>query len=270
MKHAAIIEVLLRHAFYTDLRCPDLSIEPSDATARLLRDHRCLWRSSSEGVRVLSPLDPAGQPFLPLPGDAALLFYLAVRGADFDVVTDLASLRGRSAPVFTDAGAGTDGELRLAPADPARPRLPPGVLAAVEIRPGSAPRPARFQVSFPARQARWAYYCVTDLAPAGGELAVVDASPAGAAGALRFSAATLEPTDPVAAQIERRYPGMRCACFVSDQPVAARAEPRRSLELRLGPDRVAGPLPNPSMQSAAKEDLLFQIIMYRAQSFQNP
>ncbi|WP_437901478.1 hypothetical protein [Sorangium sp. So ce124] len=269
MKHAAIIEVLLRHAYYADLRCPDLSIEPSDATARLLRDHRCDWRSSPQGVRVLSPLDPAGQPFLPLPGDAALLFYLAVRGGDFDVVTDLASLRGRPAPVFTDAGAGTDGELRLAPDDPARPRLPPGVLAVVEIRPGSAPRPARFQVSFPARQARWAYYCVTDLAPAAGELAVVDASP-DAAGALRFSAVTLEPTDPVAAQIERRYPGMRCACFVSDQPVAARAEPRRSLELRLGPDRVAGPLPNPSMQSAAEEDLLFQIIKYRAQSFQTP
>ncbi|WP_437933064.1 hypothetical protein [Sorangium sp. So ce341] len=270
MKHVAIIEVLLKHAFYTDLWCPALSIAPSDATARLLRDHRCLVRSSSQGVRVLSPLDPMGQPFLPLPGDAALLFYIVVRGGDFAVVTDLTGVRGRSAPVFTDAGAGTDGELRLAPADPARPRLPPGVFAAVEIRPGTAPWPARFQVSFPARQARWAYYCVTDLAPGGGELAVVDASPAGAAGALRFSAVTLEPTDPVAAQIERRYPGMRCACFVSDQPVAARAEPRRSLELRLGPDRVAGPLPNPSMQSAAKEDLLFQIIMYRAQPFQTP
>ncbi|WP_437787404.1 hypothetical protein [Sorangium sp. So ce1097] len=270
MKHVAIIEVLLMHAFYTDLRCPALSIEPSDATARLLRDHRCLVRSSSQGVRVLSPLDPMGQPFLPLPGEAALLFYIAVRGGDFAVVTDLTGLRGHSAPVFTDAGAGTDGELRLAPADPARPRLPPGVFAAVEIRPGSAPWPARFQVSFPARQARWAYYCVTDLAPAAGELAVVDASPAGATDALRFSAVTLDPADPVAAQIAGRYPGMRCVCFVSEQPVAARAEPRKSLELRLGPDRVAGPLPNPSMQSAAKEDVLFQIIKYRAQPFQTP
>jgi hypothetical protein len=270
VKHVAIIEVLLKHAFYTDLRCPALSIEPSDATARLLRDHRCLLRSSLEGVRVLSPLDPMGQSFLPLPGDAALLFYIKVRGGDFAVVTDLTGIRGHSAPIFTDAGAGTDGELRLAPADPARPRLPPGVFAAVEIHPGSAPRPARFQVSFPARRARWAYYCVTDLSPAAGELTVVDASPAEATDALRFSAATLDPVDPVAAQIVSRYPGMRCVCFVSDQPVAARAEPRKSIELRLGPDRVAGPLPNPSMQSAANEDLLFQIVKYRAQPFQTP
>lgn len=270
MKHVAIIEVLLKHAFYADQRCPDFAIEPSDATARLLRDHRCLLRSSPEGVQVLSPQDPTGQPFLPLPGDAALLFYIEVRGGDFAVITDLTAISGHSAPVFTDEGAGADGELRLAPADPARPRLPRGVFAAVEIRPGSAPRPARFQVSFPARQARWAYYCVTDLSPAGGELTVVDASPAGAEGALRFSAATLDPVDPIVAQIESRYPGMRCVCFVSDQPVAARAEPRKSLELRLGPDRVAGPLPNPSMQSAAKEDLLFQIVKYRAQLFQTP
>jgi hypothetical protein len=270
VKHVAIIEVLLKHAFYTDLQCPALAIEPSDATARLLRDHRCVLRSSRQGVQVLSPLDPMGQPFLPLSGDAVLLFYIEVQGGDFAVVTDLTAISGHSAPVFTDAGAGTDSELQLAPADPARPRPPPGVFAAVEIRPGSAPRPARFQVSFPARQARWAYYCVTDLSPAGGELTVVDAAPAGAEGTLHFSAATLDPVDPVVAQIERRYPGMRCVCFVSDEPVAARAEPRKSIELRLGPDRVAGPLPNPSMQSAAKEDLLFQIVKYRAQLFQTP
>ncbi|WP_437664840.1 hypothetical protein [Sorangium sp. So ce1182] len=270
MKHAAIIEVLLKHAFYADQRCPDLAIEPSDDTARLLRNHRCIVRSGPEGVRVLSPLDAAGQPFLPLPGDATLLFYIEVRGGDFAVVTDLTGIGGRAAPVFTDAGAGTDGELGLAPADPARPRLPPGIVAAVEIRPGSAPRPARYQVSFQARRARWAYYCVTDLAPAGGELTVVDASPAAADGALRFSAATLDPVDPIAAQIAGRYPGMRCVYFVSDEPVAAREEPRKSIELRLGTDRVAGPLPNPSMQSPAKEDLLFQIVTYRAQPFQTP
>ncbi|APR88511.1 hypothetical protein A7982_13860 [Minicystis rosea] len=267
MKHVAIIEVLLKHAFYTDLRCPDLSVEPSDATARLLRNHRCLLRSTPEGVRILSPLDPTGQPFLPLPGDTALLFYIQVRGSEFASITDLTGIQGSSA-VFTNAGTGADGELRLAPADPARPRLPQGVFAAIELRPGSAPQPARFQLTFAARQARWAYYCVTDLGPADGELAVVDASPAGVTDALRFSRVPVDPKDPIPAQLERRYPGTRCVCFVSDEPVAARAEPRKALELRLGPDRVAGPLPNPSMQSAAKEDLLFQIIKYRTQPFQ--
>lgn len=270
MKHAPIIEVLLKHAFYADQRCPDLAIEPSDATARLLGNHRCIVRSGPWGVRVLSPFDAAGQPFLPLSGDAALLFYIEVRGGDFAVITDLTGISGHPAPLFTDAGVGVDGELGLAPADPAPPPLPPGVFAAVEIRPGSAPRPARFQVSFQARQTLWAYYCVTDLSPDGGELTVVDASPSGAEGALSFSAATLDPADPIAAQIEGRYPGMRCVYFVSDQPVAAREEPRKSIELRLGPDRVAGPLPNPSMQSTVKEDLLFQIVKYRAQPFPTP
>lgn len=265
MKHVVIAEVLLKHAFYADQRYPGFAIEPDDDTARLLRNHRCLVRSGPEGARVLSPLDATEMPFLPLPGSATLRFHLTVGSRDFVAITDLTGLGGQ--PVFTSSGAGADGELRLAPADPAGPRLATSVFAAVEIRPGDAPEPARFQVRFQAKRALWAYYCVTDLAPAGGELTLVDASPADALG---FSATPLDPGDPIAAQIAGRYPGMRCVCFVSDQPVAARAEPRKSLELRLGLDRVAGPLPHPSMQSPAKEDLLFQIVKVRTQPFQTP
>jgi hypothetical protein len=288
VKHVAIVEVLLRHTFYADGRCPDLTIEPSPETARLLRNHRCLVRSSADGVRVLTPLDENGDPFLPLPADAALRFHLTLANPDFPLFTDLAAMSGQKAPVFTNAGVAIEGEgegdveLRLAPSDEERPRLPQGVFADVEIRLaglslGGRPKPATFYVAFQAKKARWVYYCVTDLAPNGSELTIMDASLAGAADVLLFSDANRtkldeqpDPTDPVAAQIARQYPAMRCVRFISDEAVACREEPRRHLVLRLGGERLAGPLPNPSLRSAAREDLLFRIINVRAHPLQTP
>lgn len=282
MRHAAIVEVLLRHAFYADGRCADLAIEPSADTARLLGNHRCLARSSPDGIRVLTPLDPQGaaaRPFLPLPADAVLLFHLRLRNPDFALFTDLAGLSGHEAPLFTSAGAaaGSAGELRLALSAVDRKRLPQGTFGGVEIRvsdlaSGGAPPPATLHVAFQAKRARWAYYCVGDPAPSGGEFRIVDASPSGSSDVLLFGDANRtrldeqpDPSDPIAAQIASRYPATRRDRFISDQAVACREEPRRYLELWRGDQRLAERLPNPSIRNASRDDLLFQIVKYRAQ-----
>jgi hypothetical protein len=284
VKHAPILDLRVTHTFYTDGTCPDLAIEPSAETARLLRNHRCVLGSSPSGVRVQTALAPAtGQPFLPLPADAVLRFHLVLQNRGFDLFTDLGAVSALASPLFTNAApsAGGPGELTLvAGATP----LPPKVFAAVEIhldRWGSGGDVPTFLVAFAARQWRWAYYCVTDLAPNGADLTIVDASPGGTTDVLLFSAANTtkldempDPHDPIGVQLSGRYPTMRCLRMISDQAVACFEEPRKYLELRHGADRLSGHLPNPSVRRASRintpgqpQDLLFEILKYRANPF---
>jgi hypothetical protein len=291
VKHGAILELLVKHSFYADGRCPDFAIEPSVETARLLRNHRCLVGATPGGLRVLTALDAGtGQPFLPLPTGTVLRFHLEQQNTDFSLFTDLGDLTsvsvdGQPRPLFTNAGLapGAAGELLLVAGDSARAR---GIFADVDIHldgqsPG--PQPAAFHVAFQAKQWRWAYYCVTDLPTSGDDLTIVDTAPNpnGTVDVLLFSAANRtkldeqpDIADPIAVQIAGRYPGMRCVRMLSDQAVTCHEEPRKHLELWHGTDRLSGPLPNPSVRCVSRmsaeqppQDLLFQIVKYRANPF---
>lgn len=302
MKHAALLELRLRHLFYTDSRCPDLAIDPSQGTARLLEKHRCLLRGGPGLARVVTPLDDAGRPFLPLPAGASLLFELRSTNGDLALFTDLSALLATPSPLFTNAGlaAGATGELELTSRTAADPetgeqvpvRQAPGALAEVEIvlHPGSshgrALPAAAFQITLQPRRWHWAYYCLTDLAAGGGALTIADTSPPGTAGAPSFGDASWtdheapDLSDPIALQLAARNTGMRCVRFVSEQAITCREEPRTHLALQLDSDRVSSPLPNPSLRSFTRrelpapapgpQDMLFQIIEYRAQPFPNP
>src|SRR5678816_387124 len=281
VRYVAILDLVVTHAFYADGRCADLAIELSDETARLLRNHRCIVGSSSSGVRVQAALDPAtARPFLPLAPDAVLRFRLRLDNADFGLFTDLDAMAGLSSPLFTNAApaGGGPGELTLVAGATAQP---PGVFAEVEIHldgwglGGGIPA---FVVAFKAKHWRWAYYCITDLVPNGGDLTIVDASPAGTPDVLVFSAANTakldevpDPYDPIGVQLAGRYPAMRRLRMLSDKAVACFEEPKRYLELRHGADRLSGSLPNPSVRRVSRistpgqsQDLLFQILKYRA------
>ena len=280
MKYAAILDLRVTHSFYSDGKCPDLEVAPSDETAVLFGKHRCVLASSPSGVRVQTALDDTtGLPFLPLPANAVLRFRLALANADFSLFTDLDAVNALSSPVFTNAAppAGSPGELTLV----AGPTAPPGVFAEVEIHLngwGVGAGVSSFAVAFKARQWRWAYYCVTDLAPNGGDLTIVDSSPSGTTDVLVFSAANTtkldeapDPHDPIGVQLVGQYPAMRCLRILSDASVVCFEEPRKYLELRHGADRLSGPLPNPSLRRISRistpghpQDLLFQILKYRA------
>lgn len=265
MKYTVLLALELAHPFYAGGGCPDFAIEPSDETAALLRNHRCLLRAHATGIRVLLPVDGARQPLLALPAETPLRFHLTLQSDEFALFTDLTAIRAAHGPVFTSRGS-IDGELVLAPGG----RLPPGVFAGVELHLGGLgldAEPLTFRVVFQARRARWAYYCVTDLAPNGGQLRIVDAPPPGVGDPLLFGEES-DPADPVARQIAGWYPGMRCLRFLSDQAVACSEVPRRHLELRRGDERVVGPLANPRLRNAAPPDLLFQIIRCQTHPFQ--
>lgn len=265
MKYIVLLELGLTHPFYADRGCPDFAIEPSDESTALLRNHRCLLRPHATGLRVILPVDGARQPFLALPVDTPLRFHLTLQSDVFALFTDLTAIRSKPAPVFTSEGS-SEGELVLA----SRDKLPPGVFAGIELYLGGLSldaAPLSFRVVFQARRARWAYYCVTDLAPNGGELRIVDAPPPGATDLLLFGEDP-DPDDPIARQIVGWYPGMRCIRFLSDQAVACSEVPRRHLELRRGDERIAGPLPNPPLRNESPPDLLFQIIRCQTHPFQ--
>lgn len=302
MKHATLLELRLRHLFYTDRRCPDLAIDPSENTAHLLRKHRCLLQAGPGLVRVITPLDGAGRPLLPLPAGASLCFALRPTNGDLSLFTDLSAIVSTPSPLFSNAGlaAFTNDELELTSRTTADPetgkqvpvRQTPGVLAEVEIILHSGSSLGRdlpaavFQITLQPRSWRWAYYCLTDLSAGGGALTIADTSPPGTADAPRFGDASWtdhdspDLSDPIAQQLTARHTRMRCVRFVSEQAIACREEPRISLALRLDGDRVSSPLPNPSVRSFTRrelpapapgpQDMLFQIIEYRAQPFPNP
>ncbi|HZF48949.1 MAG TPA: hypothetical protein VE093_09885 [Polyangiaceae bacterium] len=282
MKRAAILELRLKHTFYLDGRCPDFTIEPSAETTRLLQRHRCLLRSTPDGVRVITPLD-GSQPALPLPDGAALHFYLRLENSDFALFTDLTgiNLTGTPKPLFTNAGLGSAGALALVPSEDDRR---PGVFADIEIHlSGLGPEPGAFYVEFKAKKARWAYYCVTDLVLNEGGLRILDEAPAGTTDKLLFSPENRtrldeqpDPSDPVAEELARLYQGMRRVRMISDQAVDCRETPRKHLELWHGLERLASSLQNPSVRRVSRisalpqEDVLVHVIKYRTDPFYNP
>lgn len=283
MKYAALLEVVLAHSFYSDMLCPDLVVVPSPETARLLRNHRCLWNSVPSGIRVLTELGGSDQPLVPIAAGTLLRFHLELQNSDFALFTDLEVVSALSVPLFNNASlpAGQGGELMLTSGGGAR--LPRAVLAAVELRLASSSTGStapQFRIAFQAKMARWAYYCLTDLPASGDELTIADTQPGGQP-ALVFSDGNrtkldeiADPTDPVAVQFVGRYPGMRCVRIVSDGAVPCRQEPRKYLELRRGTERLFGPLPNPSVRNVVRmgsphppQDFLFQIVKYRTRPF---
>jgi len=227
--------------------------------------------------------DATGKPMVPLPPGVALRFQLVLKNDDFALFTDLTGISAKviqvagqtaRAPLFTNAGmaAGTAGDLQLV-SDNAP--CAPGVFAGVEIRysaPSAGAVAPVFRVALQARQWRWAYYCITDLQPDAKPLAIVDKA---SSDVLVFGAGqTPGASDPIAAQIASRYPAMRCVQMLTDKAVACREEPRKQLELRHGTDRLTGPLPNPSLRQVVRlsstQDVLFQIVKYRTDPFNNP
>ena len=103
MEYRSLFSLTIRHDYYPGGLCPDIAGVPTPECARLLQGHRLLWRENEHGFQVLSGLDKAGMPFLPLPKSAIFRFHLYVNNPAFFNFTDLfASYGGKavSKPVF--------------------------------------------------------------------------------------------------------------------------------------------------------------------------
>ena len=144
-----------------------------------------------------------------------------------------------------------------------QPVMGRGVWARIEIHandtlpklqaPSEPPR--EFRVSFRAKRARWAYYCVTDLGNAVTAFSIVDTSSSGEVLPLGFSESNRtdlgthpDPSDPVPGELAERHPKLRRFRFLSDEPIACQQAARKGLEFHLDGSRLPGPLPNPAFR----------------------
>ena len=184
-----------------------------------------------------------------------------VRAADFELVGATRSQQVTAYDAATKMITVTPvrAQQRIVVRYRARPVADRRRLAAVELRyHADLPAPGReapqFEIRFQARAARWAYYLVTDRP---GDFAIVDTRPSGQA--LGFNPAnqtvlddSASATDPVAADLARRYAGMTRIRFLSNLPVPCARAARRGIELRLAGDTVLPELPNPPVQQAIR------------------
>jgi len=147
-----------------------------------------------------------------------------------------------------------------------RPRRARGLFAEVEIEVKSdlvnlktpaQPAP-EYRISFRAKSARWAYYCVTNLANSLAEYSVVDEPPSNGGAALVFGddwkidlETNPDPFDRLAQQLAEQYPTFKRYRFMSNDLIDCRQAARKGLKLQLGSNKLPGALANPSIRNFA-------------------
>ena len=83
MKQIPFIELTLNHEYYADGSCTDFVIEPSPATEKLLRNHRCVLKTSAVGLRIFIGALESGAPLIPPSTDAVFSFHMRLNNKDF-------------------------------------------------------------------------------------------------------------------------------------------------------------------------------------------
>ena len=113
MKFLPIFTLRVMHTYYTDGRCPDFIIRPDKQTARLVGKHRCVVKSLSDGLRMLTVVDENQKPLIALPDEVKFTFHLQLQNPDFVLFTNLLDFKDRSAPVYTNADLGAEDTRQL-------------------------------------------------------------------------------------------------------------------------------------------------------------
>lgn len=277
MKYQPLLDLRLRHSYYSDGRCPDFKLVLSESSRQVLDSRRCLVRIDSDQLRILGPVGDDQRLLIPFSPGLRLRFELVLQNPDFPYFTDLGDSDAPSARLYSPSEATAEGPILLGLAATGDSQPDPGHFAAIDLpcpvaADGETPQPASYVLPFAAKQLRWAYYCLTGTSTDASALHIIDAAPSGTSEVLSFpdgSRADLssepDPSDSTAVQLVAQYPTLRCVRFLSDQPISCRQQPRPYLELRLGEERLLGPLPNPSPRSVAGGVLLFRVIKYRTQ-----
>jgi hypothetical protein len=285
MKFFPIFSLQLLHPYYRDGRCLDFAIEPTPETQRLLKNHRCVLKTAPNGLRVLSGGNAQHAPLIPLRKGTIFSFHLRLQNPDFALFTDLSEITSKPAPVYTNTEASATGSSRLSLVS-RKPKLAGGVFTDVEIRVTDslldfAAGPDEFSIMFTAKQARWVYYCITDLSSTDAQLRIVDSDPS----PVIFSDANRihlnqqpVPTDAVAVTLGAQYPEKQRFRFVSDTQIPCQQTARKRLQLQLGASRLAEALPNPPLrnystlavtggQTSQAQNVLFQVIKHFTHTF---
>jgi hypothetical protein len=110
MRFVTLFTARVRHDYYPDGVCRDVSVEPTAPTRRLIDRYRLRIGELPDGIVVCTPTSPDGKTsLLSVKRNEVFAFHLRVRNPDFPLFTDLQELVGKSDPVYTNAGLPTGG-----------------------------------------------------------------------------------------------------------------------------------------------------------------
>jgi hypothetical protein len=111
MRFAALFSLRLKHDYYPDSVCRDVSLEPTEETRSVLDGYRLRLRELADGASVWAQVGADGKSALAgLPQDELFAFDLRVANPDFAHFTDLEDFAGKHDPIYTNAGlASADG-----------------------------------------------------------------------------------------------------------------------------------------------------------------
>ena len=59
MKYMPLFDISIAHPYYDDARCPDVRVVVGEKSEALVRQHRLVQKSRSDGILVLAPVNDA-------------------------------------------------------------------------------------------------------------------------------------------------------------------------------------------------------------------
>lgn len=102
MKYLALIQCNVRHAYYADGRCPDLTFTPDAATAQLLRNQRMICRTQADGFKIFVNATHNAEALIALPQTMLLTFAVTLNDQAFTQFTDLSAHRAATNPTYSN------------------------------------------------------------------------------------------------------------------------------------------------------------------------
>jgi len=214
MRIAALFCVRVKHDYYSDAVCRDLSFEPTANTRRLIERYRLLLRELPDGISVSALTGADGKSALiALPRDESFVFHLCVRNPAFALFTDLQEFAGKTDPVYSNAApAAADGrtltlserkswntETFVVPAGTTKIRFTlAGNPLALDGNALKLPQPADFSIVPPAGAAKVTGY------DAAGKIVTISSAAANQTVTVRYRAQSV-PDVKMLADVELRY-----------------------------------------------------------------
>lgn len=102
MRYLPLFTLELTHPYYADNRTLDFRVEPSRETQRLLRNHRCILKSSANHIKILAATAASGEILIPLNPDNRFSFHLYLENSAFPLFSDLTDITPVLAPIYSN------------------------------------------------------------------------------------------------------------------------------------------------------------------------
>ena len=112
MRYLPIIQLDVAHSYYQNGYCPAFHIEPDRKTKKILRDHRCIFKSRPGGFLVAQTVNDNDVPVIELAVSTKFRFMMWPADANCLLFTDMSNFYSHRTALFTNKGV-DDNKLKL-------------------------------------------------------------------------------------------------------------------------------------------------------------